>query len=489
MKKKVLVVFVALILTLCASSYGLAAEKGFGLDSIPEIQNKAPIHIMVEASGSGDTIVAFIEKFVAKTGVPVTHEMIVMSSAYAKQLNELQARTGAYDLVMVETSWTNEWKDYLHDLGSAAEQYDPQGRAGLEADLVNYDPGLLRCATTTEGLLMGLPYYSYPLFQFIRKDVFDNEIEKENFKAKYGYDLAPAMSWDQIHDQGEFFTRKAGETLKGEVLGHDIYGLAMMGGRFPHVQDELAARLWSMGGRFASPVRDADGTLTGFSFTKRDQEIMLKAATDYVQDMQYSPPGTENAFWDFAGSQFAAGNAIIQPTQYNGLWTWMVTDLARNVPGGEVMAFPTPGLRPYTGGFFMGISKESKNLEAAYWLSRYIASYEAQYEMPFAGGWPVTRFDVIRDAMNDPNITPEQFHEALGYGVAQMVTAEFQFADIDDYVHFNSDAAGKLYDEMTNVFHENATGVRSPEETVRQWGAKLLETQNTYGTLPATIEE
>jgi len=275
---KVLVVFAALILTLGVSAYGLgaayaasdvAAQKGFGLDSIPEIKNKAPIHIMVEASGSGDTIVAFIQKFAAKTGVPVTFEMIVMSSAYAKQLNELQSYTGAYDMVMVETSWTNEWADYLIDIGSAAEQYDPQGRAGLEADLVNYDPGLLRCASTADGVLMGLTYYSYPCFQFIRKDVFENEIEKENFKAKYHYDLAPAKTWDQIHDQGEFFTRKRGELLKGEVLEHDVYGLGMMAGQFPHVQDEMAARIWSLGGHFASPVRDASGKLTGFNFTKK----------------------------------------------------------------------------------------------------------------------------------------------------------------------------------------------------------------------------
>jgi hypothetical protein len=109
--------------------------------------------------------------------------------------------------------------------------------------------------------------------------------------------------------------------------------------------------------------------------------------------------------------------------------------------------------------------------------------------MPFAGGWPVTRFDVIRDAKNDPSISPEKFHEALGYGEAQMITATFQLTDIDDYVHFNSDAAGKLYEEMTNIFHENAVGVRPPEETVKHWGAKMVETQNTYGTLPATMEE
>ena len=173
--------------------------------------------------------------------------------------------------------------------------------------------------------------------------------------------------------------------------------------------------------------------------------------------------------------------------QYNGLWTWMVTSLRDNVPGGTVVAVPVPGMRPYTGGFLFGAVKESKNLEAIYWLSRYLTSYEAQYEMPLAGGWPISRFDVFADAK--VNLDPDVFHEAFGYGEAQEITAKAQYPDINDYIHFNSDAAGKLYDVMTDLFHENATGVRSPEATADKWGEELVRVQNDYGSIPARIEE
>ena len=463
-----------------------SAAGGFGLNDIPEIKNKAPIHIMMEASGSGETFAGFLEKFTAKTGVPVTYELIAMASAYAKQLNELQARTGAYDAVMVETTWTNEWKNFLVPLGDLAEQYDPQGRAGLEADLKNYDAGLLRCATTSDGELMGLPYYSYPLIQYYREDVWKNQIEKDAFQAKYGYPLDYATNWEQVRDQAEFFTRKKGDTLKGEVLTHDIYGTAQMAGRFTHVQDEIATRIWGVGGNFATPKRDADGKITEWVFTKKDREIMIKACADYVRDMAFCPPGCENAFWDFTGTQFGAGNVMMMYAQYNGLWTWMVTDVAKNVPGGTVVGVPVPGIRPYTGGFYFGNVKESKNLEAVYWLTRYLTSYEAQYDMPLAGGWPISRTDVFKDAK--ANVDPDKYHEALGYGEAQMITAQEQFADINDYIHFNSDAAGKLYDVMTDVFHENAIGMRTPEETADVWGRRFVEVQNAYGSVPASME-
>jgi ABC-type glycerol-3-phosphate transport system substrate-binding protein len=40
-----------------------------------------------------------------------------------------------------------------------------------------------------------------------RKDLFGDPAEKEAFKAKYGYDLAPPETWKQYYDIAEFFTR------------------------------------------------------------------------------------------------------------------------------------------------------------------------------------------------------------------------------------------------------------------------------------------
>ena len=463
-------------------------KTGVSLDSIPELANKEPIHIMVEASGSGDTIVGFLEKFSEKTGVPVTHEKIAMASAYSKQLLELQSGSGAYDAIMVETTWTNEWKDYLVPIGEMAKEYDPGGEASLDEDLANYDPGLLRCATTSEGQLMGLPYYSYPLLQYIRGDVWTHPEEMANFKEKYGYDLAPATDWQQVTDQAEFFTRKKGDTLKGEVLEKDIYGTGQMGGRFTHVQDEIEARLWGQGGNFATPTRDASGKITEWVYTKKDRELLTKACEEYVRDMAFSHPDSGNAFWDHTGPWFADGDIMFMYGQYNGLWSWMVTALEEQVPGGTVLAAPVPGMRPYTGGFFFGAVKESKNLEAVYWLSRYLTSYEAQYQMPQAGGWPISRFDVLRDAKE--NLDEASYHEAFGYGEVQMETAAAQLDDINDYIHFNSAAAGKLYDIMTDLFHENANGIKTPEQVADEWGSKFVEIQNQYDSaVPARIEE
>ena len=43
-----------------------------------------------------------------------------------------------------------------------------------------------------------------------RKDLFEDPKEKEGFKAKYGYDLAPPQTWHQFRDIAEWFTPSAG---------------------------------------------------------------------------------------------------------------------------------------------------------------------------------------------------------------------------------------------------------------------------------------
>ena len=42
---------------------------------------------------------------------------------------------------------------------------------------------------------------------FYRKDLFGDAKNQADFKAKYGYDLAPPATWDQVADIDEFFNR------------------------------------------------------------------------------------------------------------------------------------------------------------------------------------------------------------------------------------------------------------------------------------------
>ena len=453
------------------------SDDGFTLADIPEIESKEPIHVALEAGGAADLIIPYLQRFSDATGVPVTSESMVFATLYSKEVVELQGRTGAYDVVVTETSWTNEWKDYLFPLHELAEKYDPAGVEGLKSYLAGHDAGLLRMASARDGTLVGVPYYTYTQISIYRDDLFGDPTEQAAFKAKYGYDLAPATTWEQLRDQGEFFTRKKGETLKGAVLDKDFYGLSLMAGRFPHVQDELTAMIWSKDAHWASPVREG-GELAGFRITDADKAAQEWAFGLYQELMAFAPPGTENAFWDFATAQFVEGNTAIIPLMYNGLWNW-ASDVALKVEGAKAAAAPVVGMRPYTGAFHFAPSRDSGNPEGAYWLLKYIGSAATQKEM-IEGGWAGTNVDVLSGSDKTIDVKYKEY----GWIQPTLVQWEAQKPDVDDYLHFNSGAFGKLYEQMTIIGHENATKVTTPEESVAAWVKSFGRLQKKYGELP-----
>jgi len=454
------------------------AEKKFGLDDIPEIKNKRPIHVALEAGGGSDLIYPFLEKFAKKTGIKVTKESHVFASLYSKEIVELQGRTGAYDLVVTETSWTNEWEDYLYPVYEMAKKFDPNGVAGLKKDLEGHDKGLLRMCSTAAGTLMGIPYYTYTMITIYRADVLEHPQEKANFKKKYGYELAPIETWEQLRDQAEFFTRKKGQLLKGEPLKDDVYGVSLMAGRFPHVQDEVGSMLWSKQGHWASPVRDANGKLKAFKITDKDKELLTWSFANYKKLMPFAPPGTENAFWDQATASFVAGKTLIVPIMYAALWPWSATTEAE-IPGAKVACKTVPGVRPYTGAFHFAPSRDSKNPEAAYWLLRYITSYEAQKQMAETG-WASVRTDVLKN----PEYKAAKWYGKMGWIPPVLKTWKEQLPDVNDYLHFNSAAFGKIYEMMTIIGHENAIGKRTPAESTKKWVKTFTKIQKKFGELP-----
>lgn len=452
-----------------------ALADGFTLEDVPDLSGTPALHVALEAGGGADLIIPFLEKFSEATGVEITHESMVFATLYSKQIVELQGGTGAYDLVVTETSWTNEWEDYLVPMEQLAAEYDPDGVDGFRAYIGGHDPGILRMASTRDGTLVGVPYYTYTMINIYREDLLNDETEQVAFNEKYGYDLAVPQTREQLRDIAEFFTRGEGETLKGEALDHPIYGVSLMAGRFPHVQDEITALLWGDDGRWARVVRDGDGKVTGFELTDEDKQ-KLQSAFAYYQDlMQFAPPGTQNAFWDFATAQFVEGNTAMIPFMYAPLWNWS-NDVGKNAEGGKSAAAPVIGERPYTGAFHFAPSKDSRNPKAAYFLLKYIGSLATQTEMAETG-WASARRDAIAGVKDS---AADDAYRNFGWIEPVLAQWDGQQSDVESYLHFNSRAFGKLYEQMTIIAHENATGQQTPEEAVESWERALTRFQNRF---------
>jgi len=100
------------------------------------------------------------------------------------------------------------------------------------------------------GKLYTLPYDGDVLSLYFRKDIFNDETEKSNFKKAYNKELAPPETWDEMLDIAKFFTRKSGETLAGKKLDEDFYGFAFLAQRGSFAFAWWLAEFASRGGKY-----------------------------------------------------------------------------------------------------------------------------------------------------------------------------------------------------------------------------------------------
>ena len=458
----------------------------FRLADVPPIKNKRPIHIALFGGTKQFDIEVpkMIKKFEEKTGIKITYEKMIMTSIYPKINAELMAGTGAYDLIVMETSTTNEWAPYLWDVRELAKKYEPDGVAGLEHDLKGHDPALLRTTCDRDGHLRGIPYWNYEQVLYHRVDCFEDPIEKANFKKKYGYELHVPVTRQQLYDTAEFFTRKAGEKLKGKVLKKDLYGVALMAGRY-EINDEISAMIWGAGGHWATIIRDKDGKAKEFVITKRDKRIQKEALEYYISLLKFASPGCLTGYWDFTCAQFVSGLTIMMPYVYLVVedWTWQVED---KIPGAKKGMALCVGRQGYIGDFAECVAKASKNPEASYWFMKYLGGYECQKTL-MEGGFPGVRRDIMGNPeyQNDP-----KWKKPIGDRVrVNSLALQIQNNYVNDYIHFNSSAMGKIYEMQIIELHNGAIGKYTPEECIKVITKKTIKLQKKFGQLPIREEK
>lgn len=473
MKKFSIHAWCGLLLMLGLSSAAYAQSK-FTLADVPAIKNKKPLHIILESGDGYSKVLPVIEAFTKKTGVKVNVERVASSGVYAKENVELMAGTGTYDLVYVETSWTTEWSDYLHKLKDLANKYDPGKAAGLERELALMSPSIL-VTGQAYGDQMVLPFYTFDMTMWVRQDVFDDPTEKANFKAKYGYELAAAKTWEQLYDQAAFFTRKKGQMLKGKPLDRDIFGLSMQAGAYQD-NDEASARLWGMGSDWVTVVRDGSGKISKFVITKANKEALKVALAGYKKALQWDSPGALTANFDFVVAQIGNGNAIIAPTIWANCTVWVDGILKEKVPGGKIGVYAPPGGHPYTGAWSFGVAKSTKNPEAAYWLLRWLTSYDASKKMFTEAGLIPGRLDVLEETAQDKaNWYPlgmlSQYHIDIWKATAK---------DVPNYWYFNTKAGGKVYDMQIYALNKALTGEQTIEQVVENITKQTLDLTSKF---------
>ncbi len=383
---------------ICTFSFQFSlCQAQFSLDQIPEIENKQAITLVAESGFWTEHLKEkLLPKYTAHTGITVNVITTSLDEMFTLQTNSLVKGSGKFDLLTMEAGWAKEWaaNGFTVPLDELAKLYDPNGERAMKNYLEPYYPSLLNILSY-HSEIHAIPYNNYVMGNHYRADLFQHPKEKIKFSAQYGYPLAPPENLQQLLDVSEFFTRKTGERLAGKVLEKPFYGLALMSGNRPHINDEFSSILWSLDGYWMKPDYGNDSKLKLFELPS-DNEKLKQTTHIYRKLMQYAYPADKQFAFEEAAGAMANGDVAMWPFAYNNLWHASF-QVESNQPGAKLAVAQVPGGKPYNGAYAFAVAYDSVNPQAAYWLLKYMGSFEAQFAYASGGGNPC-RIDVTTAA-------------------------------------------------------------------------------------------
>jgi multiple sugar transport system substrate-binding protein len=262
---------------------------------------------------------------------------------YEKLVSELTARSAAYDLLVFPPYFLGDFValGFLQQLEPYFSLLDPQ--IGDDYIPVYRDPVIKR-----DGKTYALMYDGDMLQVAYRKDLFNDPTEQKNFKAKYGWDLAPATNWDQFMQISEFFTRPP-----------NLYGTAFYAARgfcYAWFINIFAG----LGGRWFS-----DDMKPGIN-----SDAGVKALEMLVKMKDYAVPNILQIDYPALNEVFLNGSTAMV-IQWNDLALKVANPQMSKVVGkGAYAACPTRTYLPYSR--VMAVSAFAKNPQDAYRVASYM---------------------------------------------------------------------------------------------------------------------
>ena len=147
----------------------------------------------------------------------------------------------------------------------------------------------------------GFPQMPDVLVVYFRKDLFCDAGEQTAFQAKYGYKLACTaqemneVDWSQVADIGEFFRRKAGDSLAGQPVTDDFYGIAYQAGKgYDFSSMQINGFIWQHGGDIWDETKAPSGQAVGVV----NSAASVKGLEHFMSLLQHMPPVVKTGSMD-----------------------------------------------------------------------------------------------------------------------------------------------------------------------------------------------
>jgi multiple sugar transport system substrate-binding protein len=334
-------------------------------------QDTRTLTLAINSGVEGDALKQAAKDYEAQTGVHINIAEFPYANLFEKELIDLNAHSGAYDLIMLDDPWFPKFAS-LNVLSDLSPLLQKRGQSEPDNDFVTTSLALCREPYQT-GTLLALPYVGNSQLFFYRKDLF----QKHNLKE-------PA-TWDDVLAAAKIISEQ--ETT-GSPDGGKTYGYVMRAAQGNAAVADFMPIFWAFGGEMF------DGS--GQSTVNSPEGI---AALKFMIELgKYSPPGYASFNADEVGAHLLQGTAAMSINW--PAWISSFSDAAKSkvigkmefgqLPGGK-----SPG-RAEIGNWLIAIPRDAKNVEAAMDFLLWATSRE-QMKLSAQRGNPPTRKSLFTD--------------------------------------------------------------------------------------------
>ena len=294
--------------------------------------------LAVLAGVEGEALKQAALDYEKQTGIHVQIAQFPYANLFEKELIDFNARTGAYDLIMMDDPWFPRFagSQFLTDLTPLLQK---RRQAGPDADFVASSVAVCRHPYQT-GTLYALPYVGNSQLFFYRKDLF----------AKHG--LKEPATWTDV-----LAAAKTIQESETDPNGGKMYGYVMRAAQGNAAVADFMPIFWA----FGAEMFDANGKPTVNSPEGIDAlRFMLELG-------KYSPPGYANFNADEVSAHLLHGTAAMSINW--PAWISAFSDPSKSRVIGKIEFTTLPDARKAgqaeIGNWLIGIPRYSQNTEAA----------------------------------------------------------------------------------------------------------------------------
>ena len=312
----------------------------------------------------GEPTALHAEQFAALTGAEVNVIHTPAGDLYSKAMVPFQAGQAPYDIVFGFSNFIRDWKQYLEPVPAKyVNMAQMKDVTQSHIDVNSWD-----------GQMIQFPIDGDRHYLKYRKDVIDNPVYQEKYKAETGKELRVPQTWKEYAEMAAFFNGwdwdKDGELEYGsaEVMKKD---------------DLMYAAFFSRSVAYSKNPR----VKGGFFFDLETMEPLIngpgfvEALTDWVEATKYVPPGGINFGLGDEINSFGGGQTLFSFSWDDAFVAAMQDDSPIK---NKVGAAPLPGSdrvwnrvsgswedtynqAPYiVWGWTAAVAKKSKNHEMAF---------------------------------------------------------------------------------------------------------------------------